>query len=630
MLASGMARLRCTFFVWVLVFAAPAAVLAQAPVSYRLSFPEREHRLMQVEIVFEDVPPAPLQLRMSRTSPGRYALHEFAKNVFDVRITNAAGQPLAVTRPNPHQWDVTGHAGEVRVAYRIFGDRVDGTYLGIDSTHAHINMPAALMWARGLESRPATVRFEQPPGSSWRVATQLLPGRDSFTFTAPNLMYLMDSPSEFSAFTLRTFTAGDDGRTPVFRIAVHHAGTEAEADAFARDVEAIVRETRHIFGEYPAFEGNTYTFIADYLPWASGDGMEHRNSTILTSSRSLRTSRLDLLDTAAHEFFHAWNVERIRPQSLEPFDLEEANMSGELWMAEGFTSYYGPLVMKRAGLIEARDFAAEIGRTINTVLTAPGRQWRSAVESSQMAPFWDAATAVDPTNLENTFVSYYTWGAAIAAGLDLALRDRSDGRVTLDDYMRALWTAFGKGSASAAGSIARTYTIADLRATLAKVSGDEAFAADFFDRYIQGREAIDYGPLLARAGFVLRLASPGRAFIGEVQIQDAQRGARIDGIVPHGSPAYAAGLDRDDVITSIGGTRVASAGDVDRAIGARKPGEVVPIAFERRGQPVTGSLRLVEDPRREAVPAEQAGQVITEAQRRFRDAWLSSAARTSF
>ena len=113
---------------------------------------------------FDDVPAGPLELRMSRSSPGRYALHEFAKNVFDVRVTDAAGAALPVARPNPHQWNVTGHHGSVRVAYRIFGDRVDGTYLGIDSTHAHINMPAALMWARGLELRPATVRFEPPPG----------------------------------------------------------------------------------------------------------------------------------------------------------------------------------------------------------------------------------------------------------------------------------------------------------------------------------------------------------------------------------------------------------------------------------------------------------------------------------
>src|SRR5687767_9788390 len=375
-----MARIRTVLVASLLVAVLSTTLAAQAPVAYRLQFPEREHRLMQVDITFADVPAGPLQLRMSRTSPGRYALHEFAKNVFDVRITDAGGRPLSVSRPNPHQWDVTGHSGEVRVGYKVFGDRVDGTYLGIDSTHAHINMPSALMWARGLETRSATVRFEPPSGTSWRVATQLTPGQDAFTYSAPNLQYLMDSPSEFSAFALRTFTVSDQARTPVFRVAVHHAGTDAELDALARDVEAIVREARYVFSEYPAFENNTYTFIADYLPWASGDGMEHRNSTILTSSSSLRGGRLDLLDTISHEFFHAWNVERIRPKSLEPFNFEEANMSGELWLAEGFTSYYGGLIMARAGLSAPEQTLRNLTGSALNVAAEPGRRFRSAVE----------------------------------------------------------------------------------------------------------------------------------------------------------------------------------------------------------------------------------------------------------
>ena len=149
------------------------------------------------------------------------------------------------------------------------------------------------MWARGMERRTMTVRFERPPGTSWSVATQLHAGRTPFSFSAPNLQYLMDSPAEFSQFSMRTFTVPDENRTPVFRLAAHHTGTDAELDALVRDTQAIVREAKHVFREYPPFEGNTYTFIADYLPWANGDGMEHRNSTILTSSSSIRTSRLD-------------------------------------------------------------------------------------------------------------------------------------------------------------------------------------------------------------------------------------------------------------------------------------------------------------------------------------------------
>src|SRR5262249_5300581 len=307
----------CAAAALLLLISVPAPPFAQAPVSYRLTFPEPSHRSTQGEVSFADLSSDPLELHMSRASPGRYALHEFAKNVFDLEVTDSAGAALAVTHTAPHQWIVTMHPSTVRLTYRVFGDRTDGTYLSIDPAHAHINMPAALVWARGLETRPVNVRFEPPAGSNWRVATQLFPGADAQTFTAPNLQYLMDSPSELSSFALRTFAVPDGSRQPTFRIAIHHEGDEAVLDGFARDVEKIVREERGVYGEFAPYDGGTYTFMADYLPWANGDGMEHRNSTILTSASSLRTNRDGLLSTVSHEFFHSWNVERIRPKSLE-------------------------------------------------------------------------------------------------------------------------------------------------------------------------------------------------------------------------------------------------------------------------------------------------------------------------
>jgi len=381
---------------------------------------------------------------MSRSSPGRYALHQFAKNLFDLKATDGAGAPLGVTRTTPDEWVVPTHGRTVSVSYRVFGDRLDGTYLSVDSTHAHLNMPAVILWAVGLDRLPIEVRFEPPAGSNWRVATQLFPGPDEFTFTAPNLQYLIDSPSEFGSFDLRTFNVADGSRTPTFRLAVHHSGDGGELDGFARDVEKIVREARNIYGEFAPYDGGTYTFLADYLPQGNMDGMEHRNSTVVTAGVSIRGSRLDLLDTIAHEFFHSWNVERIRPRSLEPFNLDDVNMSGELWLSEGFTSYFGALVMRRTGLTTTREFAQELGRVVNVVVTSPGRKVRTAEEMSQQAPFTDAATAIDRTNFENTFISYYTWGEAIGLALDLSLRDRTSGKATLDRFMRTMWERFGK------------------------------------------------------------------------------------------------------------------------------------------------------------------------------------------
>ena len=616
--------------VLVLIAAAATTAFAQAPVAYRLTFPEPEHRWMEVEVSLSDLPAAPLELHMSRSSPGRYALHEFAKNVDNVRITDAAGAALRVARPNPHQWLVSQHPAAVRVSYRVFGDRIDGTYLSIDSTHAHLNMPSALMWARGLEDRPITVRFEPPAGAAWHVATQLFPGPDAQTFTAPNLQYLMDSPSEFSGFALRTFTVRDGSREPAFRLAIHHEGDEAELAGFARDVEKIVREERGVYREFAPYDGGTYTFIADYLSWASGDGMEHRNSTIVTSTASIRANRAGLLGTISHEFFHSWNVERIRPKSLEPFNFDEANMSGELWLAEGFTNYYGPLVLQRAGLTPLADFARTIGSAIDTVTSSPGRQIRTAEEMSQMAPFVDAAAAIDRTNFENTFISYYTWGEAIALGLDLTLRERSGGTVTLDDFMRAMWEKFGKPGGHAPGYVDRPYTMTDAKAVLAAVAGDAAFADDFFSRFIQGHEIVDYARLLSDAGLVSRPRAPQAGFAGDLLLQDAPGGVRVAGAVLVGSPAYQAGLERDDVITAIGPAPATRAEEVDAAIRAARPGTALTVTFLRRTQRVTSTIRLIADPHIEVVPAEQAGRSLTAAQRRFRDAWLRSAAGNTF
>jgi predicted metalloprotease with PDZ domain len=620
---------RVRFRALVLALAVPAVLLsAQAgpapSIVYTLSFPQREHRLLDVTVAFTDLPDGPLRLHMSRSSPGRYALHQFAKNVFDVRATDGSGGHLALSRTRPEEWVVPAHGRSVTVSYRVFGDRLDGTYLSVDSTHAHVNMPASILWAVGLERRPIEMRFSPPSRTGWRVATQLFAGADDFTFTAPNLQYLMDSPSEVGTFDLRTFTVADGPRTPSFRVAVHHSGDGAEIDGFVRDVEKIVRESRNIYGEFAPFDGGTYTFLADYLPYGYGDGMEHRNSTVLTSGSSIRGDRADLLGTVSHEFFHSWNVERIRPRSLEPFDFDDANMSGELWLAEGFTSYYGDLVLRRAGLMSTRELAQEFGRVIDAVSTSAGRQVRTAEEMSRQAPFTDAATAIDRTSFENTFISYYTWGDAIALALDLSLRDRSSGSVTLDHFMRAMWDRFGKPGGEP-GYVNRPYTIDDAKAVLASVAGSPDFAEQFFAKYIQGHEVADYATLLDRAGLVLRPLNPQRAFAGGLQLQSGGDGVRVAAAVPFGSPAFEAGLEREDRLLSIGGVGVTSDSTVRELLERRKPGDEVPIAFERRGgEQVTATLRLVADPRVVVVTAEEAGRPLTNAQRAFRRAWLGS------
>ena len=198
------------------------------------------------------------------------------------------------------------------------------------------------------------------------------------------------------------------------------------------------------------------------------------------------------------------------PASLEPFKLDAPNPSGELWFAEGFTSYYGAARCCSGRVCTSIDeYASRLGYSLDLVMRSPARKYRSAEEVSRLAQFVDAAVWTDPTNLDNNFVSYYDWGAVIGLGLDLSLRARTDHKVTLDDYMRRMWQEFGRPAPAAEGTVARPYTMQDLRRVLADVSGDRAFADDFFDRFIQGREVVDYAPLLSRAGLVLRKRNPG-------------------------------------------------------------------------------------------------------------------------
>ena len=603
---------------------------AQAPIEYLLSFPEPHQRWMQVEMTVQDLGPRPLRVRMSRSSPGRYAVHEFAKNVWDVAAVDGVGQPLAVVRAALQQWDVAGHDGRVTLRYKVYGDRVDGTYLAVDPTHAHVNVPAALMYARDLPDRGARLTLRQPAGKAWIAATQLFPTADPLVFTAPNLAYLMDSPIEFGEIAIRTFAVPGLGSTPpqAIRVAMHHQGTEAQLDAYVRNVEKIVRELQGVFGELPAFEPGHYTFLVDYLPWASGDGMEHRNSTVVTSSTSLATGMPRLLGTVAHEFVHAWNVERIRPASLEPFSYEDANLSGDLWFAEGVSSYVDGVAMVRAGLTSFEELAARAGGMVNALANSPGTKLRSAVEMSQTAPFVDAATSVDRTNWDNTYLSYYAHGAAIGLALDLELRTQSAGRVGLDDYLRALWIDFGTPAAPAPGLVARPYTLRDLRDTLAAVSGSPAFAGAFFDRHVEGRQPPDWARLFAGAGLTMRKSSPGRATLGDVRFDFSQQHGKVSSPTPFESPAARAGLAQDDVVESLGGRPIVSAASLRGALAHHHPGETVSIVFTRRhGERVQTTVSLAEDPEVDVVPVERAGGSLSDAQRRLRDGWLASRAR---
>ena len=581
---------------------------------YSLAFPNAVHHEAQVTVVFSDLKPGPLQVRMARSSPGRYALHEFAKNVYAVQATDSKGKPLAISRPDAYGWDVAGHDGTVRFSYTLFGDRTDGTYAGIDERHAHLNIPATLAYARGLEERSAQVRFDLPPG--WQVATQLRPEKVPNTYFAPHLQYLMDSPTSLGAQQVRTWQ--EQGKT--IELAVLHEGTAAQLDSYAEQTKKIVREAGAIFGELPDFDFGRYTFVANYLPQTSSDGMEHRNSTSLTSARPLGgPGVLDNLGTVAHEFFHAWNVERIRPKDLEPFAFDHANQSESLWFAEGFTRYYGDLLVRRAGIITDAQYMQEITILVNSLLNSPGARAYSPVEMSQQAPFVDAAAAIDPNNRVNTYLSYYTIGGANGLALDMLLRQKYN--TDLDAYMRAVWQQHGRPQQNFAPQ--RPYTLPDLQRILGEVARDTAFAGRFFRAHITGHELPNYDELLAPAGLLVRRAHPGQPTLGFAEFNFAPQGVVITGTTLLGSPLYLAGIDREDVLLKLDGKPLKDQKELSKLLSKHKPGDVVPVEVRTRAGVRTAQVTLAEDPTLEVVLAPNA----TAEQLAFRAAWLGGKAK---
>jgi predicted metalloprotease with PDZ domain len=525
-----------------------------------------------------------------------------------------------VTRPDTHGWTVSRHDGTVKVSYVVWGDRIDGTYLSVDHSHAHLNMPATFMFARGMEAAPISLTIH--PLAGWKVATQLAPTRDPSVFTAPNMQWFMDSPTEIGPVSIRSWTETHGGKKSTWNIAMHHLGTEAQLDSFSVMVRRIVDEEIAMWGEPAGYDLGAYTFIVDYLPWAGGDGMEHRNSTIVSDGESTiadRAKRIESLSTISHEFFHSWNMERLRSKEIEPFDFDHENLSDGLWFGEGFTNYYGPLFIRRAGFYSDEEYGRILSGAIVGTINSPARRHGSPVDMSRQAPFFDGGRYSDPLNRANTFISYYTWGSVVAMGLDLTLRERFN--TTLDDFMRTLWQNRGKHQ-SAAFAPERPYTVRDLRNELGAFARDTVFANDFFRRFVEGREVPDFAKLLEPAGFHLSVDSVESPWFGASLDNDTAK--VFVNWSQEGSSAYDAGLASGDYIFAVDGVPAVSADSLNAIIANRKVGDVVQLDVEQKS--VRKKIPMTLRGRRgmKVVSYESAGIPVTEAIRAFRRSWLGS------
>jgi predicted metalloprotease with PDZ domain len=577
-----------------------------------VSFPNLAHHEALIELIVSDIPGRTATFRMSRSSPGRYATHEFGKNVYDVSATDQSGKPLTINRIDGDVYEVPHSGGYVRLKYTLYGNYADGTYVGIDPSDIRLNMPGAFMWMKGVDNIPITIHFNLPEESHWTIATQLQPTNDPNTFMARGLQYFMDCPVVIGNLSYRNWVVTNpDGKTYNFRIALDGTADSADLNAFTDKVQRIVRQEQAVYGGVPAYDYGTYTFLAGINPYVHGDGMEHRNSTMITIGSAFHGEDR-MLGVFAHEFFHCWNVKRIRPRTLEPFNFEKSNMSHELWFAEGFTQYYGTLLVLRAGIGKDTDYVKRtVAQFIDTRTNTPGAQLYSPVQASEMAVFTDAGIAVDKTNFPNIFTSYYPFGASIALALDLELRGKYS--KTLDEFMQAVWKKFGKPEIP--------YTVPELQNVLAGITGDKKFAQEFFEHYVYGHEPIDYNPLLAPAGFRVRRSDPGKAWIGAPQLSERE-GLLIERNTLRGTPLYTAGLDVDDKIIGIDNQDIRTNSDLTSALERLHPGVSVSIRFLHRNEDKTARITPLENPNLLVETFETAGIPVTPAIAQFRQSWL--------
>ncbi len=436
----------------------PLMVLGQtAPVeiTFTVAMPRPHTHLFDVDIGIKRTTAGPQEERlvMPVWTPGSYLVREFGRHVQDFAVKDAAGQPLKWEKTDKHAWRVvTNGARDWHATYRVYANELSVRTSELNSAHAFWNNANLLMYLDGFLQSPATVRVLAP--DVWKVATGLpiVPGQKN-TFRAENFDLLYDSPFEVSNFKTLVFNV----KGIPHRIVIDGEGNY-DPERMRRDVQKLVEtQVETMGGEIPYRD---YTFIL-HLRANAGGGLEHANSTALGYPRfAFKTERGDRTTSAApnttdtpqrdyrgflslvsHEFFHLWNVKRIRPDALGPFDYTKENYTKLLWVAEGITDYYADLLLRRAGLITEGEFLAATARSIQNLQNTPGRQVQSVEESS--FDTWIKYYRQDENSI-NSQISYYDKGAILGLLLDLELRKRTNGGKSLDDVMRYLYTEFFK------------------------------------------------------------------------------------------------------------------------------------------------------------------------------------------
>jgi predicted metalloprotease with PDZ domain len=532
--------------------------------------------------------------------PGSYMIREFSRNIVRIRA-ESHGSEVALTKLDKHSWQAEPCAGPLTLHYEVYAWDLSVRAAHLDQTHGFFNGTSVFLRVLGQEDTPHQVDIQRPADpacATWRVATslpELGAKRYGFgTYIAADYDELIDHPVELGNFALATFKAHGVPHD----IVISGQVPNLDMARLARDLKAIC-ETQIAFFEPKSRRAPMDRYV--FLTLAVGDGyggLEHRASTALICARAdlpstaeakdgpVREGYLKFLGLCSHEYFHTWNVKRIKPAAFAPYDLQAESYTPLLWLFEGFTSYYDDLMLVRAGIIDEQAYFKLLGKTVGGVLRGSGRTKQSVAESSFDA--WGKYYRQDE-NAPNAIISYYTKGSLLGLALDLTIRTKTGGAKSLDDVMRTLWQRFGRDFYAGA---ARGVTPAEVEALFDEISG--ARLKPFFERYVRGTDDLPLAKLLAPFGVKFsderKLAKPS------LDVNLGRDGSDVKlSAVHEGGAAHQAGLSAGDLLVAIDGLRVGSAPALEAVLGRYQVGDTVQVHAFRRDELMVFDVTLQGD-----------------------------------
>ena len=563
---------------------------ASDPLHYELRFERPSTHLMDVTIRAGDLKGPSVEFAMPDWAPGSYYLENYAANVQGFHALGSDGKELRWSKTDSQTWriEIAG-ASAVTVSYQVFGDALRNNLAQYNERHVFIGGPSVWMYLVGGKERPVDLTIAVPAG--WRVATGMEHTSDH-TFRAADYNWFADAPLEISDFAEKDFQVL--GTT--YHVIVHDVEGRKDFAKFVQDtqkfVETIVPMFSSVTGSEQAAPFKDYWFLFHVWP-NTGGGLEHLNSTQINFSRDWDSlspipgygNQYNLkLFVTAHEFFHAWNVKRLRPRPLGPFDYSQMVHTPSLWISEGLTSYYGALALERAGLITPQQYLDGISNLVTNFEQYPGRRERS-IEDTSWDTWFNGDTVTQPNNLKNTNYSYYDGGQIMGRILDFAIRQDTKNQKSLDDWMRLLYSRCALPKPG--------FLPDDAVKAASEVAGVDV--GEIFSKYISGKEPIPYEQYFAYAGIAVeKKVDPEKPWLGVAQSKSDDGHAKITNVIP-GSAAEMAGLDRDDIVIGIDG-RIVDEDEFSETIVDHKPGDTLHLTVIRMGEIKEIPVTLIASP----------------------------------